>query len=50
MKLGVTNLNNIIIGFVYLTNKRIKKKDEISGRKIFIDDLPIRVQIKILKI
>ena len=45
MKIGVTYLNNIIIGFVYLTNTRIKKKDEFSGRKIFIADLPIRVHI-----
>ena len=30
MKLGVINLNNLIIGFVYFTNTRIKKKVESS--------------------
>ena len=50
MKLGVINLNNLIIGFVSFTKAFIKKKFESSLLKMFIADLPIRVHIIIPRI
>ena len=45
IKEGVIGLNNLIIGFVYLTNTFIKKKSESSLWKMFIATLPIKVHI-----
>ena len=45
IKLGVINLNNLIIGFVYFTKTLIKKNSEASFCNIFIADLPIKVHI-----
>ena len=45
IKLGVINLNNLMIGLVDFTNTFIKKNSESSLWKMFMADLPISVHI-----